>query len=661
MASNGSSMGGKDLHRAPTAAISKSIPLSEVNRHCIPADCWVAIDDKVYDLTEFVDRHPGGPTTVLNSAGKDVTKMFHEIHRGVKIDQYLRPEAYVGSLGIDEDLMTDSFWHTLRKARVAEIEQELARLTAGWDEHPASKAANIIELLQERHVGEELREKLQRMETQKRVALDAEDFGKASMIRAQVDKLLVEARIELNMPPPGTGGGIPLSEVARHNKPHDCWVAFNGSVYDLTEFLVQHPEQRNAVLAWAGRDASKVWDKIPGRFPSQTWMDFYMRPEAQMGEVGPEPEVDPRTEEIQQLRAELRRLRGPSEEEIAASKAGASQAKQAAAEASKSGEDARFPKLADVRAGKALPFFTRAEVAKHKGPAGGPAGTEPYMIIHNKVYDLTPLLGAHPGGDEMLLTRAGTDATEEFEVFEHSEKARVRRDQDMLVGELVPSEHADAGAEDAKAGGAVGGAVQAKSEIEEYLSDKVSDVAMLVALWYLYRTWQHRKPLPKLMYSRGLRHLHLIMAAGIFGTLASAKAASLSEGLLKKRFLALHKQTGIAMLGALVLRIFFRSTSGIPPRFPGFKIVQAVETQSLRAFYVLCAIMPLSGLLNEYYLKWASGDDTTNDRRAQQAIALHKSVGNFFQNVWLPFHLGYTTLYHWSKGRGVVRKVSPFI
>lgn len=62
--------------------------------------------------------------------------------------------------------------------------------------------------------------------------------------------------------------------------------------------------------------------------------------------------------------------------------------------------------------------------------AAGPSSTQ--------VYDLAPLLGAHPGGDEMLLTRAGTDATKEFEVFEHSEKARVRRDQDARPSHLAP-------------------------------------------------------------------------------------------------------------------------------------------------------------------------------------------------------------------------------
>ena len=38
-------------------------------------------------------------------------------------------------------------------------------------------------------------------------------------------------------------------------------------------------------------------------------------------------------------------------------------------------EESRFPKLAEISAGKDLPFFSRAEVAKHN------TAEEPYMII----------------------------------------------------------------------------------------------------------------------------------------------------------------------------------------------------------------------------------------------------------------------------------------
>ena len=33
-----------------------------------------------------------------------------------RIDSYLRPESYLGDLGVDESLMSEEFWHTLREA-----------------------------------------------------------------------------------------------------------------------------------------------------------------------------------------------------------------------------------------------------------------------------------------------------------------------------------------------------------------------------------------------------------------------------------------------------------------------------------------------------------------------------------------------------------------
>lgn len=635
------------LEQAPQAAITKNFPISEVARHCIPEDCWVALNGKVYDLTEFMDRHPGGPTTILAWAGKDASKFFNEIHKGVKIDSYLRPEASLGDLGLDENLMSDSFWHTLREARISEVKEELKRIL-GKTELP-TRQESVSVLMQDKNLDQELKGKLQRMETQKRAALDAGDYEKAAKIKKETDALFMKP-VEIKK-----AGDITLTEVSQHNKPHDCWIAINGVVYDLTDFLQHHPEQRNSILAWAGRDATPMWNKIPGRFPSKNWMEFFMRPEAEMGKVAAEPPVDAKEKEIIHLLMELHKLEGPSQEDIKAAKTAAAKV-PGTANVPKVSEAARFPKLADITAGKELPFFSRAEVAKKTGPE------EPYMIIHNRVYDLRPLLGNHPGGDEILTSKAGTDCTKEFEVFEHSEKARVRRDQELLVGDLLPAEHLDWDAE-AKAEVAAGG--DQSSDLGLYLKYKTFDAMIAFVAIYIYRTSHHMKPLSLLTYSRALRHLHLLMAIGIFGALGTAQAASYSEGQNKRKLLILHKQLGIGMLVGLFVRALLRLRSGIPPRFPGNKLVQMVETQSLRFFYVIMLALPLTGMASEYYLKWASSespeDDKKNDQAAQSAISLHKSLGKFFQYSWLPFHLGYTTLYHASKGRGVVRKVSPFI
>lgn len=35
--------------------------------------CWVIIKGEVYDVTDFLDDHPGGPDIILKYGGKDAT------------------------------------------------------------------------------------------------------------------------------------------------------------------------------------------------------------------------------------------------------------------------------------------------------------------------------------------------------------------------------------------------------------------------------------------------------------------------------------------------------------------------------------------------------------------------------------------------------------
>lgn len=49
--------------------------LSEVSMHNKPTDCWLIINGKVYDVTDFVEEHPGG-IAILNNAGGDATAGF---------------------------------------------------------------------------------------------------------------------------------------------------------------------------------------------------------------------------------------------------------------------------------------------------------------------------------------------------------------------------------------------------------------------------------------------------------------------------------------------------------------------------------------------------------------------------------------------------------
>lgn len=67
---------------AATAEASTAIGIAEVAQHDDSASCWVAVEGTVYDLTEWVPQHPGGPDRILGVCGTDATETFTEQHQG---------------------------------------------------------------------------------------------------------------------------------------------------------------------------------------------------------------------------------------------------------------------------------------------------------------------------------------------------------------------------------------------------------------------------------------------------------------------------------------------------------------------------------------------------------------------------------------------------
>jgi cytochrome b involved in lipid metabolism len=45
-------------------------------QHNRPNDAWTAINGRVYDLSDFLNRHPGGYHAIFRSVGKDGTFVF---------------------------------------------------------------------------------------------------------------------------------------------------------------------------------------------------------------------------------------------------------------------------------------------------------------------------------------------------------------------------------------------------------------------------------------------------------------------------------------------------------------------------------------------------------------------------------------------------------
>jgi cytochrome b involved in lipid metabolism len=79
----------------------KRFTLAEVAGHAAEADCWMAIDGVVYDVTAYLPEHPSRPSIVLPWCGKEATDAYKTKTKGrphsAEADQLL-PTYRIGRL-----------------------------------------------------------------------------------------------------------------------------------------------------------------------------------------------------------------------------------------------------------------------------------------------------------------------------------------------------------------------------------------------------------------------------------------------------------------------------------------------------------------------------------------------------------------------------------
>lgn len=63
-AADASSNGGGD------AAGARVITLDEMRKHTTEESCWIAVRGEVFDVTPFIDEHPGGFDIIISNTGE---------------------------------------------------------------------------------------------------------------------------------------------------------------------------------------------------------------------------------------------------------------------------------------------------------------------------------------------------------------------------------------------------------------------------------------------------------------------------------------------------------------------------------------------------------------------------------------------------------------
>ncbi|XP_020198267.1 cytochrome b5 [Aegilops tauschii subsp. strangulata] len=75
----------------------KVFTLEEVAKHTSKDDCWLVIGGKVYNVTKFLDDHPGGDDVLLSSTAKDATDDFEDVGHSTTA-RAMMDEYYVGEI-----------------------------------------------------------------------------------------------------------------------------------------------------------------------------------------------------------------------------------------------------------------------------------------------------------------------------------------------------------------------------------------------------------------------------------------------------------------------------------------------------------------------------------------------------------------------------------
>lgn len=75
----------------------------DLAKHDKEDDCWVALKGNVYNVTTYLQYHPGGVEELMRGAGRDATELFNEVHRWVNYESILA-KCLVGPYKIESPL-----------------------------------------------------------------------------------------------------------------------------------------------------------------------------------------------------------------------------------------------------------------------------------------------------------------------------------------------------------------------------------------------------------------------------------------------------------------------------------------------------------------------------------------------------------------------------
>ena len=255
----------------PTDTTGTGITVAQVATHNKATDCWVIIKSDVYDLTSYIQQHPGGAGVLTNLCGKDATSAFESQHASQMAPASALAALKMGRIGeVPTTTPTPTPTKTTPKptsksytaAQVAThktgsdcwsiINKKVYNLTSYVSSHPGGTA--VISAICGRDGTS---------------AFSGQHGGEATPTSVLSGLLLGTLAASSTTEPP-VAKTYTSAQVASHNSGSSCWGVVNKNVYDLTSYVSSHPGGASAIQALCGKDATSAFTGQHGGESSPT-------------------------------------------------------------------------------------------------------------------------------------------------------------------------------------------------------------------------------------------------------------------------------------------------------------------------------------------------------------------------------------------------------
>lgn len=181
---------------------------------------------------------------------------------------------------------------------------------------------------------------------------------------------------------------LSTSEIAKHNRANNCWILVSGKVYNVTGSINSHPGGANEIVKFCGADATAAFQTKDGRGNNHSTTAYAMLANYFVGNLN------------QILSTGKNSPAKPTQ-------AVNTQPTIKNSEALNSNPPSTSQPVATIPA-SAVPL-TITEIAKHN------SANNCWLLINNKVYNVTSYINSHPGGANEIIKFCGTDATSAFQ------------------------------------------------------------------------------------------------------------------------------------------------------------------------------------------------------------------------------------------------------